>query len=189
MPINFRDRLIGVLGITGEPDEVRAYAELVKMASEMIIEQTAMLEQKQWDRRYREELIQQLILRDRPPASLSAMVSYLGINLSQPRVVLIVELQQPDSEALRSLMDYFDYSARDHLVTFTDFNELIILKPIALHQDEWDTQLEMVELQRIKHYAESSGFSRIIVGGYFPGGWSTALLSNSQVCAGYGETT
>ncbi|SQI42832.1 Sugar diacid regulator [Leminorella richardii] len=169
LPINFRDRLIGVLGITGEPDEVRAYAELVKMASEMIIEQTAMLEQKQWDRRYREELIQQLILRDRPPASLSAMVSYLGINLSQPRVVLIVELQQPDSEALRSLMDYFDYSARDHLVTFTDFNELIILKPIALHQDEWDTQLEMVELQRIKHYAESSGFSRIIVGGYFPG--------------------
>lgn len=169
LPINFRDRLIGVLGITGEPDEVRAYAELVKMASELIIEQTALLEQKQWDKRYREELVHQLILRESRPASLDAMVSYLGINLQQPRVVLILELQQPDRDALRNLMDYFEYSARDHLVTFTDFNELIILKPITLRQGEWDTHQELTELQRFKHYAESSGFSRIIVGGYFPG--------------------
>ncbi|GKX56840.1 hypothetical protein SOASR030_29520 [Leminorella grimontii] len=169
LPINFRDRLIGVLGITGEPDEVRAYAELVKMASELIIEQTALLEQKQWDKRYREELVHQLILRESRPASLDAMVSYLGVNLLQPRVVLILELQQPDRDALRNLMDYFEYSARDHLVTFTDFNELIILKPITLRQGEWDTQQELSELQRFKHYAQSSGFSRIIVGGYFPG--------------------
>ncbi|EJZ0476747.1 XRE family transcriptional regulator, partial [Escherichia coli] len=36
LPINFRDQLIGVLGITGEPGEVKAYAQLVKMASELI---------------------------------------------------------------------------------------------------------------------------------------------------------
>lgn len=30
LPISFHEQLIGVVGITGEPEEVRAYAELVK---------------------------------------------------------------------------------------------------------------------------------------------------------------
>lgn len=169
LPINFRDQLIGVLGITGEPGEVKAYAQLVKMASELIIEQMALLEQKQWDKRYREELINQLILRDPPPSSLSAVVSWLGVNLQVPRVVLIMELQQPDRDALRTLMDYFEYSARDHLVTFSDFNELIILKPVTLKNGTLNKSLEQHELQKFKHYAQSCGFSRLIVGGYFAG--------------------
>lgn len=169
LPINFRDQLIGVLGITGEPGEVKAYAQLVKMASELIIEQMALLEQKQWDKRYREELINQLILRDPPPSSLSAVVSWLGVNLQLPRVVLIMELQQPDRDALRTLMDYFEYSARDHLVTFSDFNELIILKPVTLKNGTLNKSLEQHELQKFKHYAQSCGFSRLIVGGYFAG--------------------
>ncbi|WP_159566623.1 sugar diacid recognition domain-containing protein [Budvicia diplopodorum] len=169
LPISFQDRLIGVLGISGEPSEVRAYAELVKMAAELIIEQMALLEQKQWDKRYREELVNQLILKDVYSSSLSSMVSYLGVNLLQPRVVLIIELHQPDSEVLRNLIEFFEYSARDHLVTFTDFNELVVLKPVTVKQDRWDPQQELVELQRFKGQMESAGFSRMIVGGYFAG--------------------
>lgn len=169
LPISFQDQLIGVLGISGEPSEVRAYAELVKMAAELIIEQMALLEQKQWDKRYREELVNQLILQDVYSSSLSSMVSYLGVNLQQPRIVLIIELHQPDSEVLRNLIDFFEYSARDHLVTFTDFNELVVLKPVTLKQDCWDPQQELAELQRFKGQIESAGFSRMIVGGYFAG--------------------
>lgn len=169
LPITFRDQLIGVLGISGEPSEVRAYAELVKMASELIIEQMAMLEQKQWDKRYREELINQLIHGENNPDSVSAMVSYLGVNLQQPRVVLLIELEQPDSNELRNLMDYFEYSVRDHLVTFNHFNELVILKPINLKHGNHDVRQEFSELQKFKSYVESAGFSRMIIGGYFEG--------------------
>ncbi|MGS9154621.1 sugar diacid recognition domain-containing protein, partial [Salmonella enterica subsp. enterica serovar Infantis] len=38
LPISFHEKLIGVVGITGAPEEVRAYAELVKMAAELVIE-------------------------------------------------------------------------------------------------------------------------------------------------------
>lgn len=187
LPINFRDQLIGVLGITGEPEEVKAYAQLVKMAAELIIEQMALLEQKQWDKRYREELINQLISRDKPPSSLSAVVSWLGVNLQLPRVVLIMELQQPDRDALRNLMDYFEYSARDHLVTLSDFNELIILKPVTVKNSVWDKSQELGELQKFKHYAQPCGFSRLIVGGYFAGenglrrSWQTAKATQDMV--------
>ncbi|GKX51497.1 sugar diacid recognition domain-containing protein [Budvicia aquatica] len=167
LPISFQEQLIGVLGISGEPSEVRAYAELVKMAAELIIEQMSLLEQKQWDKRYREELVNQLILQDIHSTSLNSMASYLGVNLQQPRVVMIIELHQPDSEVLRSLIDYFEYSVRDHLVTFTHFNELVVLKPITLKQASWDPQQELAELQRFKGQIESAGFLRMIVGGYF----------------------
>lgn len=167
LPISFQEQLIGVLGISGEPSEVRAYAELVKMAAELIIEQMSLLEQKQWDKRYREELVNQLILQDIHSTSLNSMASYLGVNLQQPRVVMIIELHQPDSEVLRSLIDYFEYSVRDHLVTFTHFNELVVLKPITLKQANWDPQQELAELQRFKGQIESAGFLRMIVGGYF----------------------
>ncbi|MEJ5071678.1 sugar diacid recognition domain-containing protein [Enterobacter ludwigii] len=169
LPISFNGQLIGVLGITGEPSKVRAYAELVKMASELIIEHMALIEQKQWDKRYREELINKLIQYENTPDSLHSMASYLGIDLALPRVVMVIELRQPDREALRNLMDYFDNRARDHLVTFSDFNELIIIKPIVLKSGEWDVRQEMSALQSFKSWATSSGFSRIIIGGYFPG--------------------
>ncbi len=135
LPISFHEQLIGVVGITGEPEEVRAYAELVKMAAELVIEHMVLIEQRQWDKRYREELINQLILRENSTESLRSMAAYLGIDLAVPRVVLIIELSQPDREALRNVMDYFENHARNHLVTFTEFNELIIIKPITLKEE------------------------------------------------------
>ncbi len=51
-----------VIGISGEPTEVRAYAELVKkMAAELMVEQMALLDQNQWEKCYREELANQLL--------------------------------------------------------------------------------------------------------------------------------
>ncbi|MBB1201845.1 XRE family transcriptional regulator [Enterobacteriaceae bacterium 89] len=187
LPMSFHGELIGVLGITGEPEEVRSYAELVKMASELVIEHMALIEQKQWDKRYQEDLINQLLTRELPSEALHSMVSWLGIDLQQPRVVAIIELRQPDREALRNLMDYFENRARDHLVTFTDFNELIIIKPISVKNGSWDLQQEQRDLQNFKSWVESSGFSRIVVGGFFSGetalhrSWQTAKATQAMV--------
>ncbi|WP_172731021.1 sugar diacid recognition domain-containing protein [Pluralibacter gergoviae] len=186
LPIIFREQTLGVLGITGDPDEVRACAELVKMASELVIEHMALIEQKQWDNRYREELINQLLERESSADALHAMVSYLGIDLSLPRVVAIIELRQPDREALQALMDYFENRARDHLVTLSDFNELTVVKPITLRDGRWDPQQELSDLREIKSWAAASGFSRVIVGGHFPGdnglhrSWLTAKATQSM---------
>ncbi len=61
LPIAYQGELIGVIGISGDPDEVRAYAELVRMTAELILEQAALTEQLQWDKRHKEELVLQLI--------------------------------------------------------------------------------------------------------------------------------
>ena len=41
LPISYQGELIGVIGISGDPEEVRAYAELVRMTAELILEQAA----------------------------------------------------------------------------------------------------------------------------------------------------
>lgn len=61
LPISYQGELIGVIGISGDPEEVRAYAELVRMTAELILEQAALTEQLQWDKRHKEELVLQLI--------------------------------------------------------------------------------------------------------------------------------
>ena len=39
LPLLLDQRLIGVLGLTGEPDQLRTYAELVRMTAEMLVGQ------------------------------------------------------------------------------------------------------------------------------------------------------
>ncbi len=53
-------------------------------------------------KRHREELINQLILRENSTESLRSMAAYLGIDSWFPRKA-IIELSQPDREALRNV--------------------------------------------------------------------------------------
>jgi len=45
MPIILHDQVIGVVGVTGHPDEVRDIARMVKMVTELILEQEVLLEE------------------------------------------------------------------------------------------------------------------------------------------------
>ncbi|HHV6639734.1 TPA: sugar diacid recognition domain-containing protein, partial [Haemophilus influenzae] len=53
LPIHYLGKNIGVVGISGEPTQVKQYAELVKMTAELIVEQQVLLEQESWHRRYK----------------------------------------------------------------------------------------------------------------------------------------
>src|SRR4051812_14949332 len=61
LPINDHDKVVGVIGITGPPDEIRNYGELVKMAAEMILQQAILIDEMQWDERLKEELTMQML--------------------------------------------------------------------------------------------------------------------------------
>ncbi|WP_174733429.1 CdaR family transcriptional regulator [Mesobacillus harenae] len=61
LPITYQGEIIGVIGITGPPNEIKSFAELVKMAAEMIVQQSVFIQQMQWDDRLKEELVSQLV--------------------------------------------------------------------------------------------------------------------------------
>lgn len=169
LPFSFHSQQVGVIGISGEPAQVRAYAELVKMAAEMMVEQAALLDQHQWEKRYREELANQLLQPQPASGSLEAMAAYLGLDLQQPRIVWIAELQDTQPHLLRELLTELEQTQREALIAITGFNEMILLRPASLVQGEWNVKQEHKQAQQLQSQLQSRFNLRLIVGGFFSG--------------------
>lgn len=178
LPVVFNGKAIGVVGISGNPDDVRRYGELVKMTAELIVEQAALISQMQWDKRHREELLLQLIreseLNDR---QLISIAQRLDLDLEQPRVAAIIKLHPNKAETLslehlQSMVHLLEYPERDNLVGITSVsrNEIVVLKPIAVENGEWSRKSEQKKVKLLlKRIAEQRAFRvQIAYGGYFP---------------------
>lgn len=66
LPIFFNGEIVGVVGLTGLPEQIRNYGELVRMAAEMIFQEMILIEEIQWDERLKEELVHQLLQHEKP---------------------------------------------------------------------------------------------------------------------------
>ncbi len=158
VPIKFNDETVGVIGITGDPNEVRNDGELLKMAAELVLQQSFMMEQVQWKQRLQEEMVNQLVhgeefneafVRDRGFA--------LGINLDQPRVVILlmntVKGPQLDLQKMMRLLTY--ELNQDDLLAFSYTYDMIILKSVSI--EGRDKQVSSF-LSKIESILEQSNF-------------------------------
>ncbi|WP_300758288.1 sugar diacid recognition domain-containing protein, partial [Janthinobacterium sp.] len=73
LPLMLRGEICGVVGLTGEPEAVRQFGELVRVMAEMMLEQAQLVRELQHEKRYREEFLFQLVYRTGiPDASMQA---------------------------------------------------------------------------------------------------------------------
>jgi len=97
IPLTVRGQTCGVVGLTGDPDTVRQFGELVRVTAEMILEQAQLIGELQREKRYREEFVFQLINHGATSlADLEAWAIRLGVNFQSPRAVVVLELTDPD---------------------------------------------------------------------------------------------
>ncbi len=179
LPIFYHQAIIGVVGISGDPKQVRHYAELVKMTAELIVEQAALMDQVQWSKRHREELLLQLINEDHGDSvHLLAIAEKLGLDLSQPRIAAVVQVlpkqdQSLSLEHLQRLVHLLEFPERDNLVGILSVldNLVVVLKPITLTQDGWSQKTEAQRVKKLISRIDKEGeFSiRIAIGDHFPG--------------------
>ncbi|CAG21494.1 sugar diacid recognition domain-containing protein [Photobacterium profundum] len=178
-PIIFQHKAIGVVGISGEPDLVRNYGELVKMTAELIVEQAALMAQVQWNKRHREELVLQLIEEgsELNENQLLSIAERLGLDLAQPRIAAIVKVYPVKGKSLsldhlQRLVHLLEYPERDNLVGIASvsMNEVVVLKPITLSDNGWSRALEQKRVnQLMKRVTKEGDFTiRIALGDYFP---------------------
>ncbi|MGF1872851.1 sugar diacid recognition domain-containing protein [Photobacterium indicum] len=178
-PIIFQHKAIGVVGISGEPDLVRNYGELVKMTAELIVEQAALMAQVQWNKRHREELVLQLIEEgsELNENQLLSIAERLDLDLAQPRIAAIVKVYPVKGKSLsldhlQRLVHLLEYPERDNLVGIASvsMNEVVVLKPIALSDNGWSRALEQKRVNQLMRQVTKEGdFTiRIALGDYFP---------------------
>jgi carbohydrate diacid regulator len=93
LPLMLDQKLVGVLGITGEPDDVRVYGELVKMTAEMLLEHRRQQADQQWRHQRSEDLLSRLLLGD-SAAHLIDEAEQLGLQPQLPRQAVLLELPE-----------------------------------------------------------------------------------------------
>jgi carbohydrate diacid regulator len=120
MPIILHDQVIGVVGISGHPDTVRDIARMVKMVTELILEQEALQEEVRSQVQLRENFAA-LLLSDHASTNYDKLLKtakLLKYELDLPRLVLVVDIQPLLSHAYENfgLNDLVSSRTRESLV-------------------------------------------------------------------------
>ena len=91
LPLMLDHKLVGVLGITGEPEEVRVYGELVKMTAEMLMEHRRQQADRQWRLQRSEDLLARLLWQECPD-SLLEEARQLGLQPQLARQAVLIQI-------------------------------------------------------------------------------------------------
>ncbi|GIU02707.1 sugar diacid recognition domain-containing protein [Shewanella algidipiscicola] len=176
LPLHYQGEIIGVIGITGEPEPLMAFGKLLKMSAEMIVEQANSIELAQWQNRQQEEFILQLIKGEyQQLEQLSTRAERLGIDLTMPRVAAVIQVQEEGNESsakslLKQVLNLLETPSRGNLIAMTSMTELVILKPAFLDGKQWRAELESQRIDQLlkRIPPEMSAQLNIALGHYFP---------------------
>jgi carbohydrate diacid regulator len=96
LPIRLGKRIMGTIGISGAPAEVRKYGHLVQKEAELFLRERALQESSHLRESAVASLIQQLVSfdpRDMNESVLHAQGNSLGYDLSLPRIALLIDIR------------------------------------------------------------------------------------------------
>ncbi|UZE26738.1 sugar diacid recognition domain-containing protein [Pseudomonas asplenii] len=93
LPLLHDQRLIGVLGITGDPDQLRTYAELVRMTAEMLVGQRHQQAEQQWRRQRCDDLLALLLGDGGDSPRLVDEARQMGLKPQLSRIPCLFELE------------------------------------------------------------------------------------------------
>ncbi len=159
LPIRFNNEIVGVVGITGEPEQIKNYAQLVKMAAELVLEQSFLLERVQWRQRLQSEIVNQIISdEDLNTEWVKDRARFLGINLEQPRFALVIKPSDNTDLTNQKLIRSIQYEMnKNDLIGVTFNNEIVVLKASSVSES-------IKELTPSLHRLLKVSGSKIIIG-------------------------
>jgi carbohydrate diacid regulator len=108
LPIEHNNKIIGVVGITGEPNEVSPFGEVIKMTVEMMLQQEFLLKELQLEQQARENFIHDLISGriGNDPDLFITRGQIVGYDILIPRVALVMDIYQFEKTAKQSLQTF-----------------------------------------------------------------------------------
>ncbi|RCL27378.1 CdaR family transcriptional regulator [Pseudomonas sp. AFG_SD02_1510_Pfu_092] len=92
LPLMLDGRLMGVLGLTGDPQQVRTYGELVRMTAEMLLAQRHLQADQQWRRQRCDDLLALLLGGSGDSPRLLDEARQLGLKPQLSRAPCLFEL-------------------------------------------------------------------------------------------------
>lgn len=185
LPLKVENEIVGVIGLTGDPNQLQQFGKLVCMTAEMMLQQAKLFHMLAQDARLTEELIHDLIHSERITQSQYEWAQRLGVDLNVPRVVCIIEVDESTLSVeevrneLQNLQMLLKHPERDNLVAILSLTELVILKPALTTRGKWDVDdhMERVKILLSRMDEASKLHVRIALGNYFPDNENNISLS------------
>ncbi|HDM8205419.1 sugar diacid recognition domain-containing protein [Vibrio campbellii] len=181
MLLHFKGEVVGVVGVTGNPEHIRAFGQLVKMTAELTIEQASLVEQLQWDRRHQEEFVSAWLNQQLGDSELHDWAQRLSIDLATPRVAVVIELKAENApislNSVRGVVDVLYRSEDKPLVAIMSMNEIVVLKPLRSSSNSDQSVLESIQRRLTANQIDDV---RLAIGQRFDG---AALLPLSYLSA------
>ncbi|GAB2699893.1 diguanylate cyclase [Paenibacillus thermoaerophilus] len=100
LPLLFRGEVVGVVGITGKPDRVARYAELVRKMTELLVHEHYYLEQLEYEQRGYEALLVDWLRGGERTAPFADRAKALGVDLNRPKRLALISFGLDGGEML-----------------------------------------------------------------------------------------
>ncbi|PYY67320.1 CdaR family transcriptional regulator [Pseudomonas jessenii] len=163
LPLMLDQRLIGVLGITGEPEQLRTYAELVRMTAEMLVGQRNQQAELQWRRQRCDDLLALLLSEAGDSPRLVDEAAQLGLKPQLTRVPYLFELglEHAPGQTVEALSAWLTSRHPDSWCVSSAKTSLLWCRPAS----------QSVENERLLDKLDGLGWNilRIAVGGQADG--------------------
>ncbi|WP_080872698.1 CdaR family transcriptional regulator [Oceanobacillus timonensis] len=127
LPIVFQEKMIGVIGVTGDPVEMGDVGELVKMTTELMIRQEFVVSQMEWKQRTKEMIMEQLMKKEPSFSEIDRGLSLLRINFGPPFTIMTIQITER-SITNQKLIQKLEETIGDEngIVGFINVNRLIV---------------------------------------------------------------
>ncbi len=102
VPLMHDERLIGVLGLTGDPRTLRTYAELLRMTAEMLVAQRHREVERQWRQQRSDDVLSLLLSQAQDSPRLLDEAQQLGLKPHLSRTPILIELASGQATAVVS---------------------------------------------------------------------------------------
>ena len=139
LPLMVNGQVCGAVGLSGPPEQVRQFGELVRLTAEMILEQANLTSELQRDSRYREAFVLNLIkFEQASQADLEAWGRRLGLDFGRVQLVFLLELDDLGAGHEQPLTDIQDLQMRilarqpSALTAAVGPREMVILESYAV---------------------------------------------------------
>ncbi len=197
LPIEDNKKIIGVVGITGNPDEVGPFGEVIKITVEMMLQQQFLLKEVDLERQARDNFIHDLISGrvGNDNDLFIARGQIVGYDITLPRIALVINiyrfgktakkslqkysglkegeiyLQRLKNDVLRTIRDFFIYQPQD-IISYIGGDRFLVLKTVNLHdKSEVIREKSITTSRKIKNaiLAQRKFQASIGIGEYHPG--------------------
>ena len=147
LPIKFHDKIIGVIGITGNPHELQEIASLVQLTTEMIVHQVLTESKSEWQRKNGDFIFKALINHVSIDDAFKERIEKLSFPLVGPFQILLVKQTEDASNTLPLHLENILYR-QPALFGQIDLNEYYLFLCGSMVKHAKETIQQLIKLQK-----------------------------------------